>query len=657
MLFNKSQYQDLSNCIRVLVVDAISKANSGHPGMPLGMADVMTVLVFEFLKFNPNDVKWFNRDRLVLSAGHGSMLLYAFFYLAGYKDFHIEDLKNFRQLGSKTAGHPEHCLYDAIETTTGPLGQGLGNAVGMAIAQKKYNQYLNKTLDYKIYTIVGDGCLMEGISYEAASLAGHLMLNNLVVLFDDNKISIDGNTNLAISEDQKGKFISLGWNVETADGHDFQSIYDVLDRVQNSDKPSIIFFQTTIGKYCSKEGSEEVHGTPLNNDEIILLKHKLNMPKDSFVIPNKLLNIWQKSWEHNKDNYKKWNLEYTNLSNEQKSYINNTPNINSSIFDNITLSLSEEATRVSFGKVMQELIKYSNKVICGSADLSFSNNIKNDCSIVINKNDFSGNFIHYGIREHAMASIMNGLALSGFLPIGSTFLVFADYMRPAIRLSAIMRQHVIYIMTHDSIGVGEDGATHQPVEQLASIRAIPNLYLMRPADLHETIINFKFAISNPNRPYVIALTRQKVKPVAIDIDSASIMCGGYILKRYNNDINDNYIDINIIATGSEVFIALEVARVLADEDKLKIHVVSMPCMELFFNHDREYINKVLCKSRLNVGIEAACSFGWEKIIGRKGLFFGVNEFGLSAPSNSIYKHFGLEVSNIVSIIKYKLKNL
>ncbi|XVN43188.1 MAG: transketolase [Candidatus Rickettsia vulgarisii] len=638
---NSQEYLKLSNCIRVLASDAIEKAKSGHPGMVLGMADVMTILAFNFLKFNPSNPTWFNRDRLVLSAGHGSMLLYSFYYLANYKDFHLEDLKQFRTLHSKTPGHPEYEAYEAIETTTGPLGQGFANSVGIAIAQKKYQQKLGKSIsDNKVYCIVGDGCLMEGISYEAASIAGHLSLNNLIVLFDDNKISIDGPTNLAVSEDHLLKFKALGWNTETIDGHDFEQITKALTNAQSSDKPYFISCRTLIAKGCTnKVNSANAHGSPLGREEIKLLKEHIGFKDEEFYIPDDLKNIWFDAWLKNKEDYDHWNNEFNNLTIEQKNYLNK-PDINSEFLDNIPLATSDEATKVSSGKIMQELAKQSDKIIFGSADLAPSNNIKNSFSKIITKDDFSGNYIHYGVREHAMAAIMNGLALSGFLPVGATFLVFSDYMKPAIRLSALMQQQVIYILTHDSIGLGEDGPTHQPIEHLASLRALPNISLLRPADYIETKEAWKIVLANKTTPAILALTRQNLPQISKEGNQEK---GGYIVAEDENS------DITIFASGSEVSIALQTKEILNNRS-LKVTVVSILSFELFFQQDPEYIHNILSNSKLKFSIEAASSFGWHRIIGEDGMFFGMDQFGASAPANDLYSYFGITASTIAKKI-------
>ncbi|HJD64482.1 MAG TPA: palindromic element RPE2 domain-containing protein [Rickettsia endosymbiont of Sericostoma sp.] len=692
MKFNKipkysEKYSKLSNCIRVLASDSIEYAQSGHPGMVLGMADVMTMLVFNFLKFNPNDPTWFDRDRLVLSAGHGSMLLYSFYYLTNYKNFHLEDLKQFRKLHSKTPGHPEYGAYEAIEATTGPLGQGFGTSVGMAIAQKKYQQKLGKELSaHKIYCIIGDGCLMEGISYEAASLAGHLCLNNLIVLFDDNKISIDGSTDLTVSENHLLKFAAMGWNTESIDGHDFEQINASLIKAQNSDKPYLIACRTLIGKgSINKVNSNAAHGCPLGKDEVKLLKENLGFNDQAFTIPKELQEIWGTAWLRNQASYTNWQEKFADITPEQKAYCNKA-DIDCSFLDNIPIPEKAEATRCSSGRVIEYLTKLSDKIIFGSADLSLSNNIKNTASNIINKDDFTGNYIHYGVRENVMGAIMNGLALSGFLPVGATFLVFSDYMKPTMRLSSIMQQQVIYIMTHDSIGVGEDGPTHQPIEHLASFRSLPNMMVLRPADYLETVESWRIALANKDGPSVLALTRQSVSQIVIvnsggfgarsdgatpisnrratsdDVTNFSSidysrnisqnLCskGGYILSGNNQET----LDVAIFATGSELSIALEVKDILS-KNGFSTNVISMLCFELFFKQQPSYIQNILSNAKLKVAIEAASSFGWHRIIGENGMFFGMEQFGLSAPSNDLYSYFGLTPSNISEKIMARIQ--
>lgn len=631
---------ELSNYIKILSVDAIEKANSGHPGMPMGFAQIFTNLVFNFLKFNPNDPKWPNRDRLILSAGHGSMLLYSFFYLTGYKDFSLEDIKNFRNLNSKAAGHPESHLYEGIETTTGPLGQGIANAIGMAIAEKKLKANMGSQIcDYKIYVIAGDGCLMEGVAYEAMSLAGHLGLNNLVVLFDDNNITIDGTTSLSISEDHLQKFAAMGFATRAADGHNQEKISEALSWAQQQTAPCFIAFKTIIAKGSkTKENSSKAHGSPLGSEEIRHFKNSINYPNQEFAITDKLLSIWRNAWKRNQQYYEDWQKLYNVLNIEKKNYLCDKaikfPYIGSS-------TEKPEATRVSSGKIIEQLLACNDKIIIGSADLAGSNNLVNPHNITISKHDFSGNFINYGIREHAMAAIMNGLSLSGFTPFGGTFFVFSDYMRPAIRLAALMGLQVIYVMTHDSIGVGEDGPTHQPIEHLASFRAMPGLNLFRPADFIETKECYEIALET-KAPAIFALSRQNTPQLRKTTTKNLSRKGGYIISKEHNEQN---LQITIFATGTEVDIALQVQNILQAEN-ISIRVCSVPSMCILLKQPHDYIQSLKGNANKIVAIEAGVEFGWHKVIGESGVFFGMHQFGASAPSGELYKFFNLTKEHI-----------
>ncbi|GAB4167042.1 MAG: transketolase [Rickettsiaceae bacterium] len=643
MNLNKKQnysLDQLSDCIKILSADAVESAKSGHPGLPLGFSQVMTCLAFEFLKFNPQDPGWFNRDRLILSAGHGSMLLYSFFYLTGYKGFSLNELKNFRQFGSKAAGHPENHLFNGIETTTGPLGQGLANAVGMAIAAKKYQAELGDEIcNYKIYVIVGDGCLMEGISYEALSLAGHLKLDNLIVLFDDNGISIDGKTSLTVSENQIDKLKAFGFNAIKANGHDSSEVCKALSQVQNSNKPSFIAFKTKIGKGAkTKEGSEKSHGSPLGSEEIQHLKSKITFAGDSFYIPDDVKQVWQQAWERNKQEYDQWQKNFNLLPEREKAYLGK-PTL--TLPADIQPPEKAEATRVSSGRIIEALMHSNNKVIVGSADLSSSNGVINSACKILTAEDFSGNFIHYGVRENAMAAFMNGLSLSAFSPIGATFFVFSDYMRPSIRLSALMSLPVIFIMTHDSIGVGEDGPTHQPIEHLASFRAMPNIDVFRPADFIEVKECYEIAINN-DKPSMIVLSRQNVPQIRAASGQNLSLKGGYVISQ---EKDPSSIDITIFATGSEVSIGIEVQQIL-ELQNLSVRVCSVPCFDMLLRQETKYIEALKGGARKIAAIEAASSFGWTQIIGEQGIFFGLDHFGASAPADRLYKEFGLDPNDI-----------
>lgn len=633
--YSNIELQNLSNCIRILSVDAVNKAQSGHPGMPLGFADILTVLAANFLKFNPKDPKWFDRDRLVLSAGHGSMLLYSFFYLTGYVGFSLEDIKNFRQLGSKAAGHPENFLYEGIETSTGPLGQGIANAVGMAIAEKKYKyQYGVRTCDHKIYSIVGDGCLMEGVGYEALSLAGTMKLDNLIILFDNNNITIDGKAKDVCSENHLAKMQALGFEVFEADGHNFDEIYNVFEQARKASKPSFISFKTKIGRLGgSIENTPKAHGSPLSLEDLEHIRKECGFNLGEFEVPQDLLNKWRSF--NNQDLYDKWVEDNPNF----KLPADYTT---SDLLEGLEVHVSE-ATRQSSGRVVEIVAKECKNIIFGSADLAGSTNVKNQ--YLHNIGSGEGNFINYGVREHAMAAVMNGLALEGFKTVGSTFLVFADYMKPAIRLSALMSLPVIYIFTHDSIGVGEDGPTHQPVEHLASLRSIPNLLVLRPADASEVYQAWQIALSQTNRPSAIILSRQKVEPISNIGMLDKVKLGAYIVE------GGNQAKVKIFATGSEVGLALKVKAKLI-ENNIDSCVVSVPSFELFEEQDEQYKNNIL-QSDLKVVIEAASSFGWHRFA-PNGIFITQDNFGASAPGSVLFKEFGFDVEPIIEKILARL---
>jgi len=635
------QNRDLANAIRFLSIDAVEKANSGHPGLPMGMADVATILFKYYLKFNPKDPSWVNRDRFVLSAGHGSMLLYSLLYLTGYKSISLNDIKKFRQLNSICAGHPEYEPNSGIETTTGPLGQGIANAVGFAIAEEILKKKLGKKIiNHKTYVLAGDGCLMEGISHEALSLAGHLKLKNLILLFDNNSISIDGPTNLAVSDNFKKRFNSYGWNYIEIDGHNEKQIYNALKKAQKSKLPLAISCKTIIG-YGSpnKSGKASAHGSPLGKDEVSLVRKKLKWNYKPFEIPKNIMDAWRKIGKKasQKSENKKIKKDISNtvskiIKEEKQNYIKSMEGI---------------ATRKSSQKILNSLTKKIPELIGGSADLSGSNNTKTDSHKIIKSGNFDGNYIHYGVREHAMCGIMNGLALhSKLIPYGGTFLIFSDYCKPSIRLSALMRQRVIYVMSHDSIGLGEDGPTHQPIEQLSNLRSVPNLNVFRPADTIETFECWELALVDYTSPSVIALSRQKINPVRKKYESENkCASGAYEVLRTNNEIK-----LTILATGSEVNLAIEVSHKLATQN-IYSKVISVPSLELFNNQPEEYKREIINETKHKISIEAGLTEPWKKYVGENGLCFGVNDFGKSAPGKDVYESFYLNSDYIVTQIK------
>ena len=648
-------HNDLANCIRFLSIDAVQKANSGHPGMPMGMADVATILFKNFLRFNPKNPNWLNRDRFVLSAGHGSMLLYSLLHLTGYKSISIKSIKNFRQLNSICAGHPEYHPNTGIETTTGPLGQGIANAVGFAIAEEILKKKIGKEIiNHKTYVLAGDGCLMEGISHEAMSLAGHLRLKNLVMLFDNNSISIDGPTNLAVSDNFKKRFESYGWEYILINGHNKKEIFKALKKVQNAKKPTVISCKTKIG-YGSpnKSGKASSHGSPLGVDEIKLVRKTLKWNHKPFQIPNKILNEWKKIGKKGQQIEIKWNKIYKKKKKIiDKILKNDFTKVLKIEKQNAIKELKNLATRKSSELTLNALTQQNNNLIGGSADLAGSNNTKTKNQKIIKPGEYNSDYIHYGVREHAMCGIMNGIALhSKFIPYGGTFLIFSDYCKPSIRLSALMQQRVIYVMTHDSIGLGEDGPTHQPIEQLSGLRSIPNLNVFRPADRIETIECWEEALKNPKTPSILSLTRQNLDPIRKKYSSVNkCSLGAYEVLRTNKKIN-----LTILASGSEVNLAIATSHKLA---KYKIYskVISMPCQDIFDQQSVSYKKKILSESKIKISIEAASTDCWKKYIGTNGLTFGINAFGKSAPYKDIYKYFGLTASNIAGKTKKLMRN-
>jgi len=654
-------FKDLSNAIRFLSVDAVQKASSGHPGMPMGMADVATVLFKYYLRFNPKNPEWINRDRFILSAGHGSMLLYSLLYLTGYKSISIEDIKKFRTLNSICAGHPEYIKNSGIETTTGPLGQGLSNAVGMAISEEILKKrYGSNLINHKTYVIASDGDLMEGISHEAMSLAGHLKLKNLIVFFDNNKISIDGSTSLSVSDNYKKRFESYGWSFQEVNGHNEKQISKAIKKSLSSKKPSIISCKTIIG-YGSpnKSGKASSHGAALGEEEVSLVRKKLKWKHEPFKISKEILNEWRKIGEKGILEEKKWNLIFNKKDKKIREEI--TRIIKDKLphrFDEYIATLkkkifdlkSAEATRKSSAFVLENITKNLPELVGGSADLSGSNNTKTKYSTIIQPSNFNGNYIHYGVREHGMAGIMNGMALhGGIIPYGGTFLIFSDYCKPSLRLSALMGLKVIYIFSHDSIGLGEDGPTHQPIEHLAHLRAIPNLNVFRPADTIETLECWETALKSSTNPSVIALSRQKIPFVTENFSNKNMSAlGGYELRKTNSNP-----EITLIASGSEVEIAINALNKLK-ELNINSKVVSMPCQELFDKQPKEYREKVIEKNTKKISIEASSIFGWEKYVDSDGVSLGLKSFGKSAPYKSIYEDFNLTSDTVVMIAKKML---
>ncbi|MBL27063.1 MAG: transketolase [Rhodospirillaceae bacterium] len=654
---------DLATAIRALAMDAVQRANSGHPGMPMGMADVATVLFSRFLKFDPAHPHWPDRDRFVLSAGHGSMLLYALLYLTGYPGVTIEEIENFRQLGSRTPGHPEFSHTVGVETTTGPLGQGLGNAVGMALAERMMAARFGEELvDHFTYVIAGDGDLMEGISHEAMSLAGHLRLSRLVVLFDDNRISIDGPTSLTVSDDQIARIAAYGWHVQAVDGHEPEQVATAIAAARRSDRPSLIACRTIVGYGApNKQGTAGTHGSPLGDDEIAAARERMNWPYAPFEIPEAILERWRAIGAHGGDAYAKWEERRAASSAETRKSFDlavdgGLPEGWEDAVGDAKRALAASpktiASRKASELALETLTKAIPTMIGGSADLTGSNNTKTGSLTPIGPGDYAGRYVYYGVREHGMAAAMNGMALhGGLIPYGGTFLVFSDYCRPSIRLAALMRQRVVYVMTHDSIGLGEDGPTHQPVEHLAALRAIPNLAVYRPCDAVETLECWALAVANRDGPSLLALSRQNL-PQLREGGEAENLCarGGYVLKAPAA----GSAKVVLVATGSEVAIASE-AREALEKEGVATALVSMPCRELFEAQDDSYRRSVIPEDAVCVVVEAGVRMGWEWYYGRTGAFVGMTGFGESAPYKRLYEHFGITAAAVVEAAKTGLK--
>ena len=647
-MIDKTRLRDMANAIRFLSADAINKANSGHPGMPLGMADVATVLFSKYIKLNPNAPKWFDRDRFVLSAGHGSMLIYSLLYLTGYKDITLDDIKNFRQFGSPTAGHPEYGHLDGVDISTGPLGQGISSAVGMAIAERVLNaKYGDELCNHYTYTIVGDGCLMEGISEEAASLAGHLKLNKLIVLWDNNNITIDGSVDKVSSVNQIKRFEAMGWNAISINGHDFDEISSAIEQAQKSDKPTLISCKTTIGYGApTKSGTSKCHGSPLGLDETKAMRESLNWNYEPFEIPLDILNDWRQTQNRNLITYNTWVQNASNNEEFRDIISNKLPkNWNKDLETLKQTAINEKfniATRKASEMCLKAIVPNVPEIIGGSADLAASNLTFVEGLKTITKEDYNANNIMYGIREHAMGAIMNGLALhGGAIPFGGTFFVFSDYMRPSMRLSALMGLRVIYVLTHDSIGVGEDGPTHQPIEHLASYRAMPNILTMRPCDTVETAECWQISLTEDKRPSILVLSRQNLPTLRTSANNNLSQKGAYIISPSKGSR-----DATIIATGSEVSLAVNVQKIL-QEKNIDVAVVSMPCQELFEEQSLNYQMEVLGNKPV-ISIEAGSTYGWNRFAQKT---IGIDCFGASAPSSQLFNHFGLTADNISNEIE------
>lgn len=653
---DNQQIRTMANAIRFLSAEAIEKAKSGHPGMPLGMADVATVLFTKFIKISPAHPHWFDRDRFVLSAGHGSMLMYSLLYLLGYKDIDIEDIKNFRQLGAKTAGHPEYGHLAGIDMTTGPLGQGISSAVGMALAERMLNAKFGDNLcNHYTYVINGDGCLMEGISEEAISLAGHLRLNKLIVLWDNNNITIDGTVDKANSTNQIMRFQAVGWNTIEIDGHNPEQIEKAILKAQKSDKPTLIACKTTIGFGApSKCGTSKCHGSPLGAEEIAAMRKNLGWTSAPFEVPSDILSAWRTAGKRSEKAYENWAKNAKSAGKSFEDIINNRLPKN---WDKELLALEEKciaektkvATRKASQMCLEKIVPNIPQIVGGSADLAASNLTFVDGLKTVTKDDYHGNNVMYGIREHAMGAMMNGMALhGGVLPYGGTFFVFSDYLRPAQRLAALMGLRVIYVLTHDSIGVGEDGPTHQPIEHLASYRAMPNINVFRPCDVVETAEAWRLAIENEHTPSILALSRQGLPMLRTSAKENLTAKGGYVISPCKGKAK-----ATLIATGSEVSLAVEAQTALREEG-IEVAVVSMPCTELFDAQPISYQEEVL-GSAPRIAIEAASKFGWEKYVGLNGDIIGMDGFGASGPAEELYKYFGITKEEIIDSVKDCLK--
>lgn len=651
--------RDMANAVRALSMDAVEAAKSGHVGLPLGMADAATVLFRKFLKFDPTDPTWADRDRFVLSAGHGSMLVYSLLHLTGYKSVSRDDIRNFRQLGANTPGHPENFVTPGVETTTGPLGQGIATAVGMAIAERNLNaRFGDDLVDHHTYVVAGDGCLMEGISQEAITLAGHMELDRLIVLFDDNAVTIDGGTDMSDRTDQCARFEASGWVTKRVDGHDEKDVTAALRWAKKQKKPVMLAVKTVIGYGAPKiAGTGKAHGGPYGADEVAGVRENIGWPHAPFEVPAAIEAAWAKAGERSADERAAWEARLAASSHKGEftaALAGRLPrNLAKAIIKQkkaVVKSKATKATRQWSGAALEVLTGIVPEMIGGSADLTGSNNTLTSHTDALTPANMAGRYIHYGVREHAMAAAMNGMSLhGGIIPYSGTFLVFADYSRPAIRLGALMGTQVIHVMTHDSIGLGEDGPTHQPVEHVASLRAMPNMLVFRPADGVETAECWELALEHKTGPSTMALTRQGVAPARTEHDDENLSAkGAYVLSKCKGKAQ-----ATIIATGSEVEIAMNAQAMLA-EDGIKTNVVSMPCMELFEQQTKRYKQGVLGKDLPRVAVEAGVRFGWDRWIGFDGDFVGMDSFGASAPYKKLYEHFKITPEAVVSSVKAQL---